>query len=281
MATVGGKPLTAKQAVDLLKAIQPEDRKRYENKLAELIRQIYMEDATADEAIRMKLDQQSPWKEQLKISRANILTQAFITQEASSGATADPKAYYDGHPSEFDQVKLSGILVTFNPPGTPANAAGVQRTEADALAKANDIEKKIKAGGDFSALARTDSDNQQTAGRGGEIGSFTMDSPNVPQNVKDLISKMEPGQVSEPFRIPNGFYIFKVDSRTKLPLEQVKATIIQKQQTEKTQALLRQQLEKYDVKVQDADFFGGSSGATASPKIPSLQKPAPPPAASK
>ena len=209
VATVGGKPLTARQAADLLKAVQPEDRKRYENKLADLVRQIYMEDATADEAVRMKLDQQSPWKEQLQISRANILTQAYLTQQASaSGAGADPKAYYDAHPADFEQVKLSGILVTFNPPGTPANAAGVQRTEADALAKATELEKKIKAGGDFSALARTDSDNQQTSARGGEIATFTMDSPNVPQNVKDLISKMQPGQVAEPFRIPGRVLYF-------------------------------------------------------------------------
>lgn len=276
VATIGGKPVTARQALEMLQAIQPEDRKRYESKLSELLRQIYMEDATAADAANLKLDQQSPWKEQLRISRANILTQAYLSRAAStSGATEDPKAYYDSHVADYDQVKLSGILVAFNPPGTPASSSGaVQRTEADALAKANDIEKKIKAGGDFSALARTDSDNQQSAARGGEITTFVMADPNIPQNVKDTVAKLQPQQVGEPFRVQGGFYIFKVDSRTKIPFEQARATIVQKQQSDKTQALLKQQLDKYTIQVQDADFFTAASGSTAPSKIPSLQRPA-------
>lgn len=280
VATIGGKPVTAKQAVELLQAIQPDDRKRYENKLSELVRQVYMEDETAAEAVRQKLDQQSPWKEQLQLSRANILTQAYLTKQAASTPTEDPKAYYDSHSASFDQVKLSGILVAYNPPGTPASTATIQRTEADALAKANDLEKKIKAGGDFSALARTDSDNQQSSTRGGDIGTFTMDSPNIPANIKELIAKMKPQEVSEPFRIPGGFYIFKLDNRTRLPFEQARAGIVQKQQSEKAQSLLKQQLDKYNIQVQDAEFFGGSSAAPAN-KIPSLARPAgaqPPPA---
>lgn len=266
----------------MLQAIQPEDRKRYENKLSQLLQQIYMEDATAAEAVRLKLDQQSPWKEQLRISRANILTQAYISQASTGAPAEDPRAYYDAHASDYDQVKLSGILVSFNPPGTPANAAGVQRTEADAQAKATDIEKKIKAGGDFSALARTDSDNQQSSARGGDLGTFVMADPNLPANVKNVVAKMQPSQVSEPFRIPGGFYIFKLESRTKLPFEQVRANIVQKQQAEKSQAVLKQQLDKYTVQVQDANFFAASGPAPTS-RIPSLQRPAgtastPPPA---
>src|SRR5438309_358505 len=43
VATIGGKQITAKQAMDLLKPIQPQDRKRYESNLGALLQQIYAE----------------------------------------------------------------------------------------------------------------------------------------------------------------------------------------------------------------------------------------------
>src|SRR4051812_15856394 len=47
VATVAGKPITAKQAVELLKPLRPEDRKRFESNLSGLLQQIYMENELA------------------------------------------------------------------------------------------------------------------------------------------------------------------------------------------------------------------------------------------
>lgn len=276
VATIDGKPITAKQALDMIKPLPPQARKQYETNLQGLLQQIYMQGEIANEALKLNLDQQSPWKEQLQMARANILAQAYLNKmsTAASGAPADdPQQYYNSHPADFDQVKLSGILVSFSPPGTPANSKGNTRTEAEALDKANDLEKKIKAGGDFSALARSDNDNQQSAVRGGELGTFTMGDANLPPDIKAAIEKLQPGQVSEPVRIPAGFYILKMDSRTKLPFDQAKAGIVQKMQSEKSQAFLKQEQDKYKIQVQDPDFFNASSAPAAN--IPSLQRPAP------
>ena len=284
VATIGGKPVTAKQAVDLLKPLRPEDRKRYESNLAALLQQIYMENELAGEAAKMNLDQQSPWKEQLQLTRANILTQAYITKMSSgaSGAGEDPKKYYDDHAADFEQLKLSGILVAFNPPGTPSSGTAVQRTEAQALEKATDLEKKVKAGGDFSALARTDSDNQQSSTRGGDLGTVVLADQNLTPDIKNALSKLQDGQVSEPVKVPGGYYIFKLVSRTKIPFDQARAGIVQKMQNDKSQAVIKQEIDKYKVQVQDQDFFSASGAPRAN--IPSLQRPAPaaqPPASSK
>src|SRR3954447_3525731 len=232
VATVGGKQISAKEALDLLKPLGPEDRKRFQANVAGLVQQLYMTEQISDEAAKLKLDQQSPWKEQLQMARANILTQAYLDREssASAGSASDPKAYYDSHPGEFEQMKLSGILVAFSPPGTPASGTAVQRTEAQALEKANDLEKKIKAGGDFSALAHTDSDHQQTSVRGGDFGTVPVGDPNLPPAIKTAVTKLQPGQVSEPVRVAGGFFIFKLDSRNTVPFDQAKPTIVQKMQ---------------------------------------------------
>jgi len=253
-----------------LKPLSAEDRKRFESNLSGVVQQLYMTEQISEEASKLKLDQQSPWKEQLQLARANILTQAYLAKQASSApapGAEDPKAYFDSHTADYEQLKLSGILVGFSPPGTPAGPGAVQRTEAQALEKANDLEKKIKAGGDFAALARSDSDQQTTSVRGGDMGTFTMGDPNVPPAIKTAVTKLQPGQVSEPIRVQGGFFIFRLDNRISPNFDQARASIAQKLQTDKNQAALKQEMDKYKLDVRDPDFFNIT-------KTPSLMSPA-------
>jgi peptidyl-prolyl cis-trans isomerase C len=270
VATIDGKQITAQQALAMMKPVRAEDRKRFENNLSSLVQQLYMQKEFADQAAKLSLDQQSPWKEQLEMARANILAQAYLNQLTNTSTAAapagDPKQYYDTHPDEFDQVKLSGIFVAFNAPGTPAANASASRTEQQARDKANDLEKKIKGGADFAALARSDSDDKRSAATGGELGTFAVGAANLPPDIKAAIIKLQPGGVSEPIRVPSGFYIFKLDSRTKVPFDQARTQILDKWKNEKSQAALKQEFDKYKIQVQDPDFFNASSGPTA--KIP-------------
>ncbi|MBV8896546.1 MAG: peptidylprolyl isomerase [Acidobacteriaceae bacterium] len=263
VATINGKSITAKEAADIISSLPPEDRKRYESNLPQLVQQLYMEGQIAADAVKQNLDQKPPYKQELQISRDNILTKAYLSNLVSNASAADQaKQYYDAHTAEFDQVKVSGIVVGFSPPGTPAGSAVTQRTESDAQAKANDLEKKLKAGGDFSALARTDSDQQQSATKGGDMGSFVMADTNIPPDIKGAVAKLQSGQISEPVRVNGGYIILKLDSRTRLPFDQVKPSLIQKME-----------LDKYKIHVDDPEFF--SSAAPAPTNIPSLAAPRP------
>ena len=278
VATIDGKQITAKEAAHLLQMVPADQRKRYENQLPNVLQQLYMSEQVATLATKMNLDQQSPWKDELQLTRDQILTRAYLNKMASTsaGPTEDPQQYYTAHPQEFDRAKLSGIFVGVNPPGTPASAASSNRTEEQARQKADDIEKKLKAGGEFSTLARTESDNQQAAARGGDIGTYSVSDPQLPADLRAAIEKLQPGQVSEPVRLPTAFLIIKLDSRSKLTFEQAKAEIVQKQQNERSQAAVKQEVDRYKIQVQDPDFF--NSGTTPSSfKVPSLQKPGSPP----
>lgn len=274
VATINGKSITAREADALLKAIPPEQLKQYESNLQNVVQQIYMSEELAQQAVKMNLDKESPLKEQLELSRAQILTRAYLNKIAagpSGGPTQDPQQYYNAHQPEFDRVKLSGIFVSFNPPGTPASSAANSRTEEAARSKADDIEKKLKAGGDFATLARTDSENQQSAARGGEIGTFSVADPQLPPDLRSAVEKLQTGAISEPVRIPNAFLILKADSRSKLTFEQARPEIVQKLQTERSQAAVKQEVDKYKIQVQDPDFF--ASTAAPANHIPSLARP--------
>jgi parvulin-like peptidyl-prolyl isomerase len=271
VAVVNGKQITAKQALDLLKVLTPEERKQREGKLADLVQQIYTQQQLADQAAKMSLDQQSPWKDRLVLARETVLAQAYVSHvrdEAAKGPAEDPKAYYDSHPDEFDQVKLSGIFVSFNPPGTPASG-GAAKTEQQAEEKANDLEKKLKAGGDFASLARTDNDNAAVSSKGGDLGTYNMADTQIPPVLRSAIGKLQAGQFSEPIRVNSAFLILKLDSRQKQAYADVQSTLGEKLKNEKAQNAVKAEVEKYKIKVEDQDFFDAPGSRT----IPSLQRP--------
>jgi PPIC-type PPIASE domain len=279
IATIDGQKITAKQAVELLKPFPPEQRRQLDSNLSTAIQQIYTQQKLAEAARKMNLEQQSPWKERLELAREGLLANAYITHMTDSAAKEpgeDPQKYYDGHPNEFDNVKLSGIFVPFNPPGTPAaNGSPSSRTEEQAREKANDLEKKLKAGGDFAALARAESEHQ-SASKGGELGTYPINDPQVqiPPDVKTAVAKLQPGQTSEPIRITNAFLIVKLDAHEKVAFDKAKAGIEQKLEAERKQSAVKKELDKYTIKVEDQDFF--DNGAAPSPKVPSLQRPGTP-----
>ncbi len=277
VATINGQKVTAKQVDDMLKAFPPEQRKQIDANLTKAVEQIYMQEQLADAAEKLKLEQQSPWKEQLELNRRGILARAYVahlSDAAGKDSAEDPKTYYDTHKAEFDSVKLSGIFLPFNAPGTPAaNSAPNAMTEEQAHDKANDVEKKLAAGGDFAALARSESVHQ-TAAKGGDLGTIPINDPQVgiPAEIKTAVAKLQPGQVSEPVRIPGAFLIVKLESRETVTFEKAKAGIEQKLQTERSQSVIKKETEKYTIHVEDQDFF--ETATAAGPKIPSLQRPA-------
>src|ERR1700758_3854769 len=59
VATINGKQITAKQAVDMLKALSPEQRQKFEKNLPQVLQQLYMTGQLADEATKLGLNQQS------------------------------------------------------------------------------------------------------------------------------------------------------------------------------------------------------------------------------
>jgi peptidyl-prolyl cis-trans isomerase C len=284
VATINGKPMTAKQAADLLKLLPDADRKKISD-LASAVQQLYTITDLAQQAATEKLDQQSPYRERLAVDRAQVLAQAYVAETAKkSSPPADPKAYYDAHTAEFDRATVSGIVVAFNAPGTPASASGVNRTEPDAHQKADDIEKKLKTGADFATTAKTDSDDPQSSSRGGTLGTLAASVTNIPPELKDTIfNKLQPGQISEPVRGANAYYILKLDTRVKETFEQAKTEVEQQQKTEHDRTVSQQIQAQYKIQVTDPSFFGPSAVTPTAAKIPSLQRPgtvAPPPPAS-
>jgi peptidyl-prolyl cis-trans isomerase SurA len=101
---------------------------------------------------------------------------------------------------ESTQYHLGHILI--------AVKEGASSTEIQkALAKADDLYKKLRAGQDFAQTAISDSDDANAL-KGGDLGWRTMSE--IPTLFVNEIRQMKQGNVSEPIRSPSGFHIIKM-----------------------------------------------------------------------
>ena len=136
---------------------------------------------------------------------------------------ADVQTYYNAHQASYqvkDQVKARHILI--------AVAAGADaKTDAAAKAKAEDLLKQIKAGGNFAALAGANSDDPGSKATGGELG-FMQPGQTVPEFDKALFS-LQPGQTSDLIKTKFGYHIIQVEQHDKAhtkPVAEVKGEIV-------------------------------------------------------
>ncbi len=147
-----------------------------------------------------------------------VLTQQVVREEV--GRRLQPtqgaeQAYYAAHKQEFqqpEQVRLSEILIP-----TPADATDEQIAQAQA--KADAVNAKVKAGGDFAALAK-ESSGGQTAGAGGDLGLYKRGG--LAKVIEDQTFPLKVGEATAPIRTRQGFVILKVTDKQEAGLPTLK-----------------------------------------------------------
>jgi peptidyl-prolyl cis-trans isomerase C len=118
----------------------------------------------------------------------------------------EAKKYYDQNKNEFEtpeQVRASHILISTR--STDPNA-DPNKVKAEALAKAEEVLAKVKAGGDFAALAKEYS-SCPSAQKGGDLGLFGRGQMVKP--FEDAAFALEPNQVSGIVETEFGYHIIK------------------------------------------------------------------------
>jgi peptidyl-prolyl cis-trans isomerase D len=88
-------------------------------------------------------------------------------------------------------------------------AVNTKVDDAAALKKAQDLEAKLKAGGNFESLAKQSSDDAGSAAQGGDLGLSERGSLEAPFG--DALFAMKPGEVSAPVRTKFGYHIIRLD----------------------------------------------------------------------
>jgi peptidyl-prolyl cis-trans isomerase SurA len=129
--------------------------------------------------------------------------------------TPEIDKYYKDHEAEFttpEEVTLSTIVIN-------------EATDKESEERANDLYGRLQKGEAFAALASQYSKGA-TANTGGNIGTYLLSKLNS-ATVK-AIANLKEGEVSKPQKEPEGFVLYRVDSRkitAVRPLDQVRTEI--------------------------------------------------------
>jgi foldase protein PrsA len=180
----------------------------------------------------------------------DILRQTIIIEKAVDPqikvSDADVKSYFDKNHALLDkpeQVRARHILV------------------AD-LKTANEVEAKLKAGGDFAALAKQYSTDPSTKDKGGELGFFGKGQM-VP-SFQEAAFADPINQITAPVKSPFGYHIIQVEEKkpaVKATLanahDQIVAQLKQQQQQQQVPIFMQQlksqaKIEIYDDNLKDA-----------------------------
>ncbi len=140
--------------------------------------------------------------------REQLIRQQVVRDQVGSHLDmthADELAYYNAHKQDFmvpEEVHLSEILIP-----TPDNPTQAQIDAAQA--RANDLAAKLKAGGNFAALARQYSGGP-TASAGGDLGDFKRGT--LGDVLENATFPLPVGGNTPPIRTRQGYVILHIDS---------------------------------------------------------------------
>jgi peptidyl-prolyl cis-trans isomerase D len=139
------------------------------------------------------------------VDTAKILSEIPVTKE-------DLQGFYDQHRDDYrvpEQVSVSHILIKTPLPG-PDGKVDAKGTE-DARKKAEDVLKRLKAGGNFADLAKKYSEDPGSGKNGGSLGWIGR-GRTVPDFEKTAFS-LAKGSTSDLVQSSYGFHIIRVDDK--------------------------------------------------------------------
>jgi len=155
-------------------------------------------------------------------------------------------------PSENNQYNVSHILIAVGQSATPE--------QLDQAAKrAAEVSQRARGGEDFAKLAVAYS-NAQTALEGGALG--WRKGNELPTFLTEVVTKLKPGEVSEPLRTPTGFHIIKLNevkgSEQKAIIDQAHVRhILMKTNELADDATVKQKLENIRDRILKGEDFAG------------------------
>ncbi|MFJ3047934.1 peptidylprolyl isomerase [Herbaspirillum chlorophenolicum] len=213
IASLGPVSVPQTEVDRMLQALPPAERAAIKNDRAGLenwLRQRVTSEALLREARSKGWADRPEIKERVdaavKEITGRIVATSFLesmTQvPADYPSDADIKAAYEQNKAGYNLPATYRVAQIYLQT-SPNDAAGNKKVAE----KAKSLATQARSG-DFAALAKAESQDQNSAARGGEVGTLAL-TDMLPE-VRDAVAKLKPGQVSEPVQAAAGIHIVKL-----------------------------------------------------------------------
>jgi parvulin-like peptidyl-prolyl isomerase len=259
LATINGKTFTAKDYTELMKAVSPNLRANATSQPLDFLNQYALLLRIAEAAEKEGLDKKQPYAGRLMYDRQQILMQGYVDQHMN-GIVIMPdeqKKAFEAVPGRFSFAKVKVLYVSYSltpPPQTDPNAPKILN-EQEARAKAEEIAKAIRGGADFVSMVKRFSDDADSRARDGDGPTITATDPNIPDLIKLPVLAAKRGDVVGPVKLPNGFYLLRVEEISSKTYEQVKDQIYDEIRQERFNAWFDAQKQGLTAKITDPATF--------------------------
>jgi hypothetical protein len=292
--------ITKAEFEKLANALAPNTTAQQRKQLAGVLPRVI---AMSTEAKKEGLDKTPQFDETVKFVKMQVLTnqlQRKIQEEAGNISTAQIEEYYKEHPDQYEQYNVDRIFV---PRAKQVEAEATEAKDEENEDKMTDEQKKAKeaaekaktdeaeqamtkladeirakaaAGEDMSKLQREAFD-----AAGMKIESPTVNLPSVRRTglppAHSAIFDLKPGEVSQVIGDSGGHYIYKMNSKSEMTLDQARAEIKGKLQNDRMRERMEKLNNSYKVDTNEAYFGPGGVGSAPPPRMP-RPRPGMPPA---
>lgn len=218
VAVINGRKVTADEIRKMSVGLPGPVQQAFVKDPKQFLQEYAWYEVQMDSAVKNGLHEKSPVKEALAFQRMLTLVQAEWT-DAHSRILVTPeqqKAFYDKNQNKYLEVQAKLIYIPFSS----------TMSEDEAKAKAQKVVQEARGGVDFVKLVKEYSQDSASAAQNGDMGMpIRATTKQVPEPMRNAVLALKKGQVSDPLRHQNGYYVFRAESTGVLPFEKVKDEI--------------------------------------------------------
>jgi peptidyl-prolyl cis-trans isomerase C len=293
VATVAGISVTLADVRKIMENAPTDLAQLFQKNPQQAIGNVFAMKYLAAEGEKAHLDEQSPLKDELEALIAQlkmrVMANAMVNQEQNGFLVTGEQIedFYKKNQSRWEEAKIKIILIAFKPtPVAPAKvgveaspsaggdaasiadtlaaaAKGVvesthplnQRNEAEAQKLAADLVKQLRGGADFAKLVTQYSDDAESKTSGGDFGTPIKSSSSFAQDLKKAVFAMNAGDISDPVRQGNGYYIIRLEEKTVQPINEVRESIVNEIRNNHMSEFMKDIYTRFTPQVQRPDFF--------------------------
>ena len=211
IARVGDNEIKIEQIKPFLTGLTGEEKAALESNptlLSQTVRTLILQQILFKEAIASGWDKSPEVIAQLDRLRQGAVAESYIQSIAKVPegypSDAEVQTAYDARKDSLlvpKQLRLAQIYI--------AAPQGDKDADEKAKARIEAVAKSLKASGsDFAAIARDQSEERESASRGGEVGLIAESS--IQPEIRAKVSSLPKGGTTDPIRLGDGWYVVRV-----------------------------------------------------------------------